>query len=223
MSALRGDYKSVWNSLSGSKKDAYLVVSGYTDEDKFHADAEDTIDILRETVGVRPDDTFLEIGPGYGALTRPLAERVARMQRAMADDAGGAGDEELRGGRPASHARPREGGASRAVLGRVAVGRDLARVLHRLRPLAGVSNQAEERRRQMYERDPVRAFITDPSRTGRQFQAALDEAEGRGSTERRYLTDPPSQYRQPAETAQSEFDDIERKRRGNVFTRLFGG
>src|SRR4051812_28447884 len=62
MSQLRGDYKSVWNSLSGSKRDAYLVVSGYTDEDQFHADAEDTIDILRETVGVRPDDVFLEIG-----------------------------------------------------------------------------------------------------------------------------------------------------------------
>ena len=49
MSQLRGDYKSVWNSLSGTKQDAYLVVSGYTDELKFHADAEDTIDILRET------------------------------------------------------------------------------------------------------------------------------------------------------------------------------
>jgi hypothetical protein len=38
MTQLRGDYKSVWNSLSGSKEDAYLVVSGYTDEDKFHLD-----------------------------------------------------------------------------------------------------------------------------------------------------------------------------------------
>ena len=38
MSKLRGDYKSVWNSLSGTKTDAYLVVSGYTDEEKFHAE-----------------------------------------------------------------------------------------------------------------------------------------------------------------------------------------
>jgi hypothetical protein len=66
MSKLRGDYKSVWNSLSGSKTDAYLVVSGYTDEDKFHADGEDTVDILRETVGVKPDDVFLEIGVEWG-------------------------------------------------------------------------------------------------------------------------------------------------------------
>lgn len=76
MSQLRGDYKSVWNSLARSKRDAYLVVSGYTDEEKFHADAEDTIDILRETVGVRPDDVFLEIGCGVGRVGRVLSPFV---------------------------------------------------------------------------------------------------------------------------------------------------
>jgi SAM-dependent methyltransferase len=76
MSQLRGDYKSVWNSLSGSKEDAYLVVSGYTDEDKFHADAVDTLDILRDTVGVRPQDTFLEIGCGVGRVGRVLSPFV---------------------------------------------------------------------------------------------------------------------------------------------------
>ncbi len=76
MSQLRGDYKSVWNSLSGSKEAAYLVVSGYTDEDKFHADAEDTADILRETVGVRPDDIILEIGCGVGRVGRVLSPFV---------------------------------------------------------------------------------------------------------------------------------------------------
>lgn len=76
MSQLRGDYKSVWNSLSGNKRDAYLVVSGYTDEDKFHADAEDTVDILRDTVGVKPDDVFLEIGCGVGRVGRVLSPFV---------------------------------------------------------------------------------------------------------------------------------------------------
>ena len=76
MSQLRGDYKSVWNSLAGSKRDAYLVVSGYTDEDQFHADAEDTVDILRETVGVRADDVFLEIGCGVGRVGRVLSPFV---------------------------------------------------------------------------------------------------------------------------------------------------
>ncbi|MDP3073376.1 MAG: class I SAM-dependent methyltransferase [Opitutaceae bacterium] len=76
MSHLRGDYKSVWNSLSGSKQDAYLVVSGYTDEDKFHADAEDTVDILRDTVGVQEGDIFLEIGCGVGRVGRVLSPFV---------------------------------------------------------------------------------------------------------------------------------------------------
>jgi SAM-dependent methyltransferase len=76
MSQLRGDYKSVWNSLSGSKEHAYLYVSGYTDEDKFHADAEDTLDILRDTVGIRRDDVFLEIGCGVGRVGRVLSPFV---------------------------------------------------------------------------------------------------------------------------------------------------
>ncbi len=76
MSQLRGDYKSVWTALSGTKEAAYMVVSGYTDEDKFHADAEDTLDILRETIGVKPADTFLEIGCGVGRVGRVLAPFV---------------------------------------------------------------------------------------------------------------------------------------------------
>src|SRR4051812_6593304 len=76
MSHVRGDYKAVWNTLSTSKADAYLVVSGYTDEEKFHADAEDTLDILRGTVGVRPEDAFLEIGCGVGRVGRVLSPFV---------------------------------------------------------------------------------------------------------------------------------------------------
>lgn len=76
MSQLRADYKSVWTSLSTTKENAYMVVSGYTDEEKFHADAEDTLDILRETTGIRGDDVFLEIGCGVGRVGRVLAPLV---------------------------------------------------------------------------------------------------------------------------------------------------
>ena len=76
MSQMRGDYKSVWNSLSGSKIDAYMVVAGHTDEEKFHEDAEDTLDTLRETVGIKPEDTFLEIGCGVGRVGRVLSPFV---------------------------------------------------------------------------------------------------------------------------------------------------
>ena len=34
---------------------------------------------LIESLGARPGDTFLEIGPGRGALTKPLASRVRRL------------------------------------------------------------------------------------------------------------------------------------------------
>jgi SAM-dependent methyltransferase len=76
MSQLRADYKKVWTSLSTTKEDAYMVVSGYTDEEKFHADAEDTLDILRATTGIKPDDIFLEIGCGVGRVGRVLAPLV---------------------------------------------------------------------------------------------------------------------------------------------------
>jgi SAM-dependent methyltransferase len=76
MSQLRGDYKSVWSALSGSKEEAYMFVSGYTDEEKFLADAEDTLDILRETIGLGAGDTFLEIGCGVGRVGRVLSPFV---------------------------------------------------------------------------------------------------------------------------------------------------
>ena len=49
MSQLRGDYKSVWNSLSGSKEDAYLVVSGYTDIEV--ADLDEALRMVRTWPG----------------------------------------------------------------------------------------------------------------------------------------------------------------------------
>ena len=76
MSQLRADYKAVWTSLSTTKEAAYMVVSGYTDEEKFHADAEDTLDILRATTGIKPTDVFLEIGCGVGRVGRVLAPLV---------------------------------------------------------------------------------------------------------------------------------------------------
>jgi len=76
MSQLRGDYKTVWNSLSGSKRDAYLHVSGYTDEVRFLESADHTADILRHTVGVRRSDVVLEIGCGVGRVGGVLAPFV---------------------------------------------------------------------------------------------------------------------------------------------------
>ena len=48
------------------------------------------------------------------------------------------------------------------------------------------------------------------------FQAAVAESKGYGRTERRYLTDPPDAYREPAPTAPTEFEDIDTKKKGNL-------
>ncbi|MEY4940430.1 MAG: hypothetical protein RIQ93_2165 [Verrucomicrobiota bacterium] len=69
----RSDYKAVWNSLSTSRKDAVFYVCGYADEKQFHLDAEDTYEILRQTVGILPTDIFLEIGCGVGRVGQVLA------------------------------------------------------------------------------------------------------------------------------------------------------
>ncbi len=68
MNESRRDYKTVWTGLSGSMEDAYLFVSGYTDEEKFHSASEDTLGILLETVGLREADVVLEIGCGVGRV-----------------------------------------------------------------------------------------------------------------------------------------------------------
>lgn len=73
----RNNYKSVWNTLAESRNGAHFYVCGYTDNDeKFHRDAEDTLDVLRSTVGVSDRDVVLEIGCGVARVGRVLAPFV---------------------------------------------------------------------------------------------------------------------------------------------------
>lgn len=69
-------YKDVWQALAASQEGAAAYVSGYEDEEKMYAAADDTLQILRETVGVRDSDTFLEIGCGVARVGRSLAPFV---------------------------------------------------------------------------------------------------------------------------------------------------
>jgi hypothetical protein len=55
-----------------------------------------------------------------------------------------------------------------------------------------------------------------------EFKQALAEAEGLTRTERRYLTDPPQEYRQPASTAPTEFEEV-KKKKGFFLTRWLTG
>jgi hypothetical protein len=56
----------------------------------------------------------------------------------------------------------------------------------------------------------------------KEFNAALQEAEGYDASRRKYLTEPPLEARAPAPTAPTQFDDI-KKKRGNFLTKWFTG
>lgn len=55
----------------------------------------------------------------------------------------------------------------------------------------------------------------------KKFKAAVAAAEGYDGNGRRYLTDPPTAYSQPAETAPTEFDEIDENQSGSLFAKLF--
>lgn len=69
----RAAYKTVWEAQARSEDDAKIAVAGYTSEEDLARTAEMTIQLLYETVGIRPTDTILEIGAGVGRVGRRLA------------------------------------------------------------------------------------------------------------------------------------------------------
>ena len=69
----RSNYKGVWSRLSETYKSATLHVIGDVEEDDILNAAAHTISFLEETVGIRPDDTILEIGCGIGRVGQALA------------------------------------------------------------------------------------------------------------------------------------------------------
>jgi ubiquinone/menaquinone biosynthesis C-methylase UbiE len=72
----RANYKDVWNSLSQTISSAKLHVAGTEDEAEFATATEQTLNVLRSTVGIRPEDECLEIGCGIGRMGRGLAPLV---------------------------------------------------------------------------------------------------------------------------------------------------
>ncbi len=90
----------------------------------------------------------------------------------------------------------------------------------RLKPLAELNRDRPrvDEPRAGSENAPRELIVNRNQRTT--FQAAVADAEGTSTTERRFLTDPPQEYRQPSATAQQEFQDIQPKKQG-FFSRLF--
>jgi ubiquinone/menaquinone biosynthesis C-methylase UbiE len=69
----RSAYKDVWDRQSRDPEVAWLAVAGHTDEATLDLTARGTIDVLRSTVGIHPDDVILEIGCGIGRVGKPLS------------------------------------------------------------------------------------------------------------------------------------------------------
>ena len=72
------DYRSTWDALAETEESALLHVAGYTDEQRIKEQTDITLQLLRQTIGIRPTDTMLEIGCGVGRVGRQLAPLVQR-------------------------------------------------------------------------------------------------------------------------------------------------
>ncbi len=99
-------------------------------------------------------------------------------------------DERIAAMRPDESNDPRHGGSQAEY--------------RRLKPLVGVLPSAPA-----VENEGSPYAIVNNKRQREEFRKALAEAEGYGqSSERRFLTDPPTQYREPSASAPAEFENI---------------
>jgi SAM-dependent methyltransferase len=69
----RSSYKKVWDRQAQEFDVASLAVGGFMGEDTLDQRAQGTIDFLRQTVGVHPEDVILEIGCGIARVGKPLS------------------------------------------------------------------------------------------------------------------------------------------------------
>ena len=91
----------------------------------------------------------------------------------------------------------------------------------RLKPLAALRDPTRKAATRE-NLNPAYDIIGKGGKQAKEFNAALQEAEGYDASRRKYLTEPPLEARAPAETAPQQFDDI-KKKRGFFLTRWFTG
>jgi SAM-dependent methyltransferase len=70
----RSSYKKVWDRQAQEYDVASLAVGGFLGEETLDQRALGTIEFLRQTVGLNPEDVILEIGCGIARVGKPLSE-----------------------------------------------------------------------------------------------------------------------------------------------------
>ena len=90
----------------------------------------------------------------------------------------------------------------------------------RLRPLAEMMPEVSSSRPDPDRIQPAYDIVNSKQQR-EEFQKALAESKGYGRTERKYLTDPPTAYRAPAETAPME--EVKGSGSGGFLKWIFGG
>ena len=71
------NYKATWNHLAETEHSALIHVAGYTDEARLKESVDVTLRMLDMTIGIKPEDRFLEIGCGVGRVGQYLAPKVS--------------------------------------------------------------------------------------------------------------------------------------------------
>jgi ubiquinone/menaquinone biosynthesis C-methylase UbiE len=75
---MRSHYREIWDAQAWTLDSAKIGVAGYTDEEMFVRTAQETINRLRDCVGIKPLDVILEIGAGVGRVGQRLAPLCAK-------------------------------------------------------------------------------------------------------------------------------------------------
>jgi hypothetical protein len=89
----------------------------------------------------------------------------------------------------------------------------------RLKPLAGLMPESKVPRSRPTDFEQPAYDIVHSKKQQEQVKQAIAESKGYGRDERKFLTDPPTGYRAPAETAPAEFDNIKGSGGGGGFLR----
>lgn len=74
----RSNYKATWEALSDSQYKALMNIAGYDNDSEFQRSARVTHEVLSDTVGIKGDDVFLEIGCGIGRVGKVLSPDVKK-------------------------------------------------------------------------------------------------------------------------------------------------